>query len=245
MPRSGSTLQFNIAWKVVEAGQLGQRIEWRSSEDWAREDQELRNYANDKTVNVIKMHFPPDNVKELAETSSNVKFVYVHREIPDVVYSMQTKFKFSLARAIKRVSQALEAEKWLLNRPETQVLIQDYTQLLNKLPSAITDVSNFIDAKIASKTINALAAELSIESAYKRSRQSTPHFEHLRRRVNRLLGRKITFADDELLLHPNHVSEHRGQIGIGRHRLNADDLKTLQAAFGSRIDGILDDSRRH
>jgi len=104
MPRSGSTLQFNATWKVVEAAGTGKRVEWQSSADWADATDLLTELAASDTLNVVKMHFPPDNVKALAEANGAVRFVYVHRDIRDVIYSMKKKFKFTLSRAILRVS---------------------------------------------------------------------------------------------------------------------------------------------
>jgi len=240
MPRSGSTLQFNASWKTATAGGLGQRIEWRSSSDWEHADDELARMEAAPELNVIKMHFPPDSVKRLAEARGRVRFVYVHRDLLDVVYSMKTKFNFSLTHAIERVGHALDAERWLLARPEGEVLIQDYALLLNDLPEAVRQVAAFSGINLDDSVLAAISDELSIASAYEKSRQKAPRFEHLRRKISRLLGRKITFADDELMLHPNHVSEHRGQIGIGREKLSEAEIEALRSAFGDRVMGPAD-----
>lgn len=237
MPRSGSTLQFNISWKTATSGGLGKRVEWRSSSDWENADVELARMEAATDLHVIKMHFPPDSVKKLAEAGGSVRFVYVHRDLFDVVYSMRTKFNFSLAHAINRVSQALDAERWLLARPTDQVLIQDYALLLNNLPEAVRQVATFEGAQLDDSQLAAISEELSITSAYEKSRQKAPRFEHIRRKINRVIGRKITFANDELMLHPNHVSEHRGQIGVGLKKLSEAEVATIRSAFGDRIAG--------
>lgn len=241
MPRSGSTLQFNVAWKVAETGDAGKRVEWRSSDDWGKADSELAQMVADDRLLVLKMHFPPDNLMSLADQSDRVRFLYVHRDIRDVVYSMKTKFKFSLNHAVQRVTQALDVEKWLLERPSSQVLIQEYGLLLNDLPVAIAEVAGFIGADLDSAQVSRISEELSLDSAYDRSRSRKAPFEHLRRRINRLLGRKVAFADDELMLHPNHVSEHRGKIGIGEACLNPEELRVINEAFGTRAAGLVDD----
>ena len=240
MPRSGSTLQFNIAWKVATAARLGERVEWRSSNDWEYADAELAHMEAAPALHVIKMHFPPDSVKKLAERGGRVRFVYVHRDLYDVVYSMKAKFNFSLSHAIERVSHALEAEKWLLQRRREDVLIQDYSLLLNDLPEAVRQVAVFEGAALDDALLGSISEDLSIDSAYEKSRRKTPRFEHVRRKVSRLLGRKIAFADDELMLHPNHVSEHRGQIGIGRQMLHQGEIAAIRNAFGERVSGLND-----
>ena len=240
MPRSGSTLQFNIAWKTATAGGLGERVEWRSSNDWEHADKELARLEATPELHVVKMHFPPDNVKKLAESGGRVRFVYVHRDLFDVVYSMKTKFNFSLTHAIERISLALEAERWLMERPADRVLIQNYALLLNDLPKAVRQIAAFEGANLDENILDAISEELSINSAYEKSRQKTPRFEHLRRKISRLLRRKITFADEDLMLHPNHVSEHRGQIGIGREKLSKTEIAAVQSAFGDRVAGPAD-----
>ena len=59
MPRSGSTLQFNITWKIAVAGGLGERVEWRSSNDWENAHDELEKMEASPDLYVIKMHSPP------------------------------------------------------------------------------------------------------------------------------------------------------------------------------------------
>lgn len=238
MPRSGSTLQFNVTWKALEATGVGQRVEWQSSSDWSNATQQIREYAESDTSYVVKMHFPPDNIKEFAETFRSIRFIYVHRDIRDVIYSMKKKFRFSLPRAVLRISQSLELERWLLGRPNREVLIQEYRLLLDDLPTAIRQIAEFCDSPLNEYFIMQISDELSIEKAYNKSRKSPVRFEHWRRRLNRLLRREIAFADQQLMLHPNHVSEHRGQIGVGKLHLSSDELATIEHTFAERVDGL-------
>jgi len=238
MPRSGSTLQFNISWKVAAASGLGERVEWRSSNDWEYACDELARMEAAKKLHVVKMHFPPESVRRLAEEGGRVRFVYVHRDLFDVVYSMKTKFNFSLAHSIERVRHALNAEQWLIARPAGEVLIQDYSLLLDDLPTAVRQIATFEGADVDETKLDRISDELSISSAYEKSRRKTPKFEHFRRKINRLFGRKITFADRELMLHPNHVSEHRGMIGIGQTKLSASEIDVIRRAFPDRILGL-------
>lgn len=237
MPRSGSTLQFNISWKTAAAAGLGTQVEWRSSNDWENAATELAEMASASELFVVKMHFPSNSVRVLAEAGGKVRFVYVYRDLFDVVYSMKTKFNFSLSHAIKRLENALDVERWLLSRPSNDVLIQDYALLLHDLPEAVRQVATFEGASLPETVIAAISNELSIASAYEKSRQKTPRFEHLRRKINRLLRRKVIFADPKLMLHPNHVSEHRGQIGIGRKMLSPAEIAAVEKAFGDRTTG--------
>jgi hypothetical protein len=238
MPRSASTLQFNITWKLVEKANAGLRVDWRSSDDWKTAQLELLDMAESDKIHVVKMHFPPESVKQLAEESNKVKFVYVHRDVFDVVFSMKKKFKFSTARAIKRLRESLEVEAWLLKQNRDCVQFQEYEVLLNTLDVACSELMEFLSLELKTADILEISNELSLENAYDRSRRKTVRFEHLKRIFNRVLGRKIDFSDAELMLHPNHVSDHKGKMGIGREGLSEGEIQKVKKAFQARCNGM-------
>lgn len=239
MPRSGSTLQFNIAWKSAEIGNVGHKVEWRSSDAWAKADDELLRMARSLDVEVVKMHFPPQSVRALSEAGENIKFIYVHRDIFDVIYSMKATFNFSLSHAVRRVNESLSNEQWLLRRDSDVVLIQDYKSLRYQLASSIGAIAGFMGVELFGEDIAALERELCIDTAYQRSRKQCPKLEHFRRRATRVLGLRPKFADSELMLHPNHVSEHRGEVGVGRRMLSESEIAVIESTFGQRASGIM------
>ena len=236
MPRSGSTLQFNIVWQVMESAGLGRRVDWRIGSAWERASEELAAMAREQQSHVIKIHAVPEALKAIAdEAPHRIRFAYVHRDIRDVVVSLQSKFGYSVTKAIRRIGSSVELEEWLARRPPGHVLVQDYERLLTRLPEAVGEVARFFGAELSAPEIARIAAELDINKAYARSRARKVPFEGIRRRLNFLLGRKTAFADDELMLHPGHVSEHRGQIGIWRERLTGNDLAAVESMFEARI----------
>lgn len=235
MPRSASTLQFNIAWKIVETARIGRKVEWRSAADWDNAGEELSHMALSETMHVIKTHSPPAPIRQLAQTTDCVRFIYVHRDIRDVVVSMKVKFDFTLSRAIRRISESIQLERWLAEHSRSSVLVQDYQTLLVELPEAIEEISRYLGAGLTKEKIARISAELDIRIAYQKSRTKRLMFEHLRRRVNMVLGRKMNFADDELMLHPEHVSAHRGEIGIWKSSLTPEELAVIEKHFGPRI----------
>lgn len=235
MPRSGSTLQFNITWKLAVAGSVGSRVEWRSQSDWESSVEELMTMAHSRELYVIKMHSIPSSLSQLAQSSGKVKFVYVHRDIRDVVVSMKVKFNYTLNKAIRRINDTLELEKWLSQLPQGSVLVQDYEKLLRSLPQAIKEIADFLGIPAEEKTISSIRDELDIASAYSRSRAKQVPFEHIRRKIKFLLGKKATFADNELMLHPGHVSSHKGEIGIWENTLTENEISIIERHFGPRI----------
>ncbi|PZT91817.1 MAG: hypothetical protein DI637_01420 [Citromicrobium sp.] len=235
MPRSASTLQFNLAWQIVEHAKLGTRVEWRPSSEWEGATDEIVKLAESSKYHVVKMHFPPKSIREYAESSDRLHFVYVHRDIRDVIASMQIKFAFSITHAISRVRDALETEHWLQNGPKGKVLVQEYQLLLTDLSAAMEQLSSFVSANLDDAQKAQLLNELGIDSAYEKSRQKRVPFEHFRRRIGRLLGMKTVFADEKLMLHPNHVSAHKGEMGIWQTALDQSDVELIEAQFGDRI----------
>lgn len=235
MPRSGSTLQFNVVWQVAEAAGTGGRVDWRIGSDWERRGEHLAAMAEDERLHVLKMHALPDVLRRLAETSGGVRFVYVHRDIRDVVASLRIKFGYGIPKAIRRLGESVALEGWLAVRPEGEVLVQDYALLLTALPEAVREVADFLGARLPEAEVARIAGALGIDRAYVRSRARKVAFEGVRRRLNFLLGRGAVFADRELMLHPEHVSEHRGQIGIWRERLSPPEIEAIEEALGPRI----------
>ncbi|WP_162308081.1 sulfotransferase domain-containing protein [Segeticoccus rhizosphaerae] len=191
--------------------------------------------ASDDQYYVLKSHFLPDVIRERAESDPRFEFVYVCRDIRDVVYSMKLKFNFSLSRALARVGDALTVESWLTNGPRGRVLTQDYEVLLTDLRRAVQEVADFVGVKLTADTVDALVAELNIDAAFQKSRSRRVPLEHWRRRANRLLGRQVQFADKELMLHPQHVSKHKGKIGAWATGLDAHEVAAIEARFGDRI----------
>jgi hypothetical protein len=87
MPRSGSTLQFQLTAHLVEQAGLGARVEWVRPEEFPR----LREkYARHGGWKVFKTHVCTADVQ--AEFAAhNAKGVYVSRDIRDVVVSRMRK----------------------------------------------------------------------------------------------------------------------------------------------------------
>ena len=236
MPRSGSTLQFNVAWKAVTLAGVGHRVEWMPGSEIERQSQRLSDFVADDAVWVMKTHRPPESVRELIEQRDEVRVLYVHRDIRDVVYSMKVKFKFTSARAVSRVRESLEVEEWLRTLPSEKVLVQRYEDLVSQLDREIASVAQFLGAQLADEMVVDLSRELGIDEAYRRGRARRVRFEHLRRWAARLRRGRAVFADDELMLHPNHVSEHMGRPGVGKECLSPAELAEVEHHFHERIE---------
>lgn len=237
MPRSGSTLQFNMAAALLETKNSSAKVEWRKSSEWSHYVSDLLRLADDADPYVVKMHFPPPKVRELAEFNVGIRIVYIHRDVRDVVASMQIKFGHSLPAAIRRVKQSLGVEMWLRQIPKVEkVFVQEYESLFRDMACGLDGLANFLESPVSQTYRETLLERFDIDVAYKRSRKKKVSFERARRRLAFLLNRSVKFADEELMLHPNHVSEHKGSPGIWREHFSRQELKKIQQELGGRIE---------
>lgn len=87
MPRSGSTLQFQLTAHLVERAGLGRRVEWVVADEFPR----LRaRHGADEGWKVFKTHVCTDEMRAEFE-ASNARGVYVFRDVRDVVVSRMRK----------------------------------------------------------------------------------------------------------------------------------------------------------
>lgn len=235
MPRSGSTLQFNVVWKILEFASLGEKVPWRRNDDWDSANNELREMALSEQCYAIKIHAVSDTIRNIARETGRVRYVYVHRDLRDVFVSMQVKFDMSPQKAITRIRGSLQLEDYLASLKPQSVLCQPYVSLFQNLPDAIVEISSFLKAELSLKQFEAILSDVNIDIAYTKSRKRKVPFEHLRRRISTLLRIKTAFSDEQLMLHPKHVSEHKGQIGIWKTKLNKEHQAMLKEEFGERI----------
>ena len=160
MPRSGSTLQFNMVWKCVNSANQGERLEWQAASTWENQRSELLSAVADSRIFVMKIHKVPKVLKDIAEEDGRVRFVYIHRDIRDVVYSMKVKFNFSVAHALARVGDSAGLEEWLVAGPEGAVLVQEYEDVFADPLGALQQVDNWIGTSLDPKGLARIHREL-------------------------------------------------------------------------------------
>jgi hypothetical protein len=233
MPRSASTLQSNIAKCILESSGLGKREEW--SINWQKDLPNVLRMIEDEKVFLFKTHSVTDEILGLASSyPDKVSFLVSYRDVRDVAASMMIKFDYSFDKAVERIGQSIRnIEKLRLS--DCRVLEQRYQELRHGLEGAVGNVNAFLSAGLEEETLKTIAFDLNIEKAYSKSRVKRIPFEGLRRRFAFLFKTKFPYADSEMMLHVNHVSEHKGRTGFWEDYLTAVEASSLSQKFSGWV----------
>jgi hypothetical protein len=229
MPRSASTLQSNIAKFILENSNIGEREEW--SIDWQKDLINSQKMIEDEKVYLLKTHWVTDDVLKLAARyPDKVSFLISYRDIRDVAVSMMVKFDYSFDKAVNRIELAIQNIE-RIRLTGCRVLEQTYHTLRYELESAVMDVNEFLLAGLSADLLEKVVSELDIEKAYIKSRLKKIPFEGVRRKLAFLFKTKFPYADSEMMLHANHVSEHKGETGVWKNKLNQEQVTILEKQF--------------
>jgi hypothetical protein len=226
MPRSGSTLQFNVISEVLNSKGKGRKVDWASPKQIVKDAAQYEEYAKDtSSYYIVKSHEPPEFLFGLC--AENVFYVYVDREPKDAIASMKVKFNYSVPQGIRKVSSSWQLKDRICGLGSGQYLLQDYVKLRDELPIEISRVAAFFGIVLTEQELLQITEKLSLDKAYDRSRKKRLPFEHLWRRVCIGLGLPVRFADDELRLHPKHVSDHKGASEIWQKILTPEEVELI------------------
>lgn len=233
MPRSASTLQSNIAKFILENSNAGEREEW--SIDWQKDLINLQKMIEDEKVYLLKTHWVTDDVLKMAgKHPDKVSFLVSYRDVRDVAVSMMIKFDYSFDKAVNRIELAIQNIE-RIRLTDCRVLEQTYHTLRYELESAVMDVNEFLLTDLNADSLEKIVSELDIEKAYIKSRMKKIPFEGVRRKLAFLFKTKFPYADSEMMLHANHVSEHKGETGVWRSQLNQEQVTMMENKFEAWI----------
>lgn len=196
MPRSGSTLQFQITAKLVEDSGLGKRIEWCEHFDFPKIREKYLEYRGWK---VFKVHIPTNEM--LAEfRKQNAMGVYIFRDLRDAMASNIRK---------KKVESDPEARKklikrWSINWVEyyntwvgfPEVLVSKYEQVVSNLAGEVKRIAGHLGISLKESEYIKIASEFTLSKQVARIEE---------------LNKDGVPCDPRSLLHINHI--HSGEIG--------------------------------
>jgi len=194
MPRSGSTLQYQIVKACLE---LNDNVEVHG---WLEEDEYESFFKSCKKSNglttLIKIH----NFHNLFKDNrlfSNSKFIYVHRDVRDVFISQMNKMEKSFNEILLSdffVDIHFHFYKWL-NFPNSYRTT--YKRLMENMTKEVQNITFFLDLNISEVQVQGIVEDLSIDNQLKKIRN---------------LDSDEIF-DKQTLLHPNHInSGEQGQF---------------------------------
>jgi hypothetical protein len=168
MPRSGSTLQFQLTAHLVEHAARGARVEWVAPEEFPR----LRErYAGHAGWKVFKSHHcTPEMAAELEAGSARA--VYVFRDVRDVVVSRMRKRgqPFDRIWNTDLLEQALTAfDRWT---SLSAVLVSRYEELVADVPAEVARIAAHLGIAMGPEQCKSVASEYTVARQRERIRDA-------------------------------------------------------------------------
>ena len=204
MPRSGSTVQFQLTAHLVEHAGLGSRVEWVRPEEFPA----LRaKCAATRGWKVFKTHRCTPEMRAEFD-AGNAKGVYVFRDVRDVLASRMRKagVTFDHLWESRFLEQVLTGfDRWT---SIAAVLVSRYEEMVADVPGEVGRIAAHLGIAVAPDECERVASEYTVARQRERIRQA-----EVTGRLQRLPGRSVLY-DPVSNLHVDHIRS--GQSGEWR-----------------------------
>lgn len=212
MPRSGSTLQYNIAAELVERLGIGRREIWTDDHDSYFADRPAK-----AELTVFKSHVLSVSVQRLLSEGRAVAATS-YRDIRDVTASWQFMIgrPLSSAQAVRFTGKAIDDFTQWESLPPESVLVSRYETLIQDIPAEISRIAELLGLSIGSEDVEAISGSVDARSMKARLRNLRPDD----------LDSSGSFVyDRKTLLHLNHLNG--GEIGRYERELSRPVVRKL------------------
>lgn len=208
MPRSGSTLHYQIACAVVERTGLGRGLGW----NW---DALLAAKSAPRPRGVVKVHDPNPEVEATLD-HDDTRFLYSFRDIRDAAASFVDTFGHAERNAFRvRIREWVRWFDHFASRPH--VMLSRYEDFANGergIGRETRRVADFLGAPLPAGVEQRIAESLTIE----------------RQRERIASADQVAPWDPVSLLHRNHIRDARS--GKWKDRLSAESLAIIDEEAG-------------
>ncbi len=216
MSRSGSTVQYQACCSLVERYGLGERS-LEGGYGWLTEKMLTR----ERPVAVCKAHEPIEEVESRCSPGM-VRWVYAHRDVRDVVVSLQQKTRVRLAgeelRGLVRDRLVGPGRYW---ESKPGVVVSRYEDLRDRLVGELEKIAGAVlggfGIEVEGGALREIAGELSLERA-----------KAVMATVDAGAGKGW---DERTRLHHNHVADARS--GKWREALDEGQLAIIEEEAGA------------
>jgi len=201
MPRSGSTVQFQLTAHLVERAGLGARVEWVRPQEFPRLREKYAGHAGWK---VFKTHACTAEIRAECE-AGNAKAVYVFRDVRDVLVSRMKKGggTFEQLWATGFLDRLLTGfDQWT---GLAAVLISRYDEMVADMSGEVRRIAAHLGISVNRDECEQIASEYTVPLQRKRIREAEADG-----RLQRAPGSAVSY-DPVSNLHVNHI----GSGGIG------------------------------
>lgn len=220
MPRSGSTLQFQITAQLIEEAGLGKRIETVRPTEFGK----LRKqYAADPAWKVFKAHTCTDKMEKEFQRQ-NAAGVYVYRDLRDVVLSTMRKSEKTFDELWDMGFLEDRFEEYRRWTALPRVLVSRYETIIADLPAEVQRIAAHLGMALSAEAAQRIAADHSLERQRERIAAAVKNGD-LRAGVVQGI-----YYNPTTNLHANHI--HEGAIGGWKKVLSREQVERLEAKAG-------------
>ena len=232
MPRSGSTLQYNIARLLVTKLQIGFAEGFISKKGLERSKTKLLDWETSTLYHVIKSHIIHP---EWMETSSmNRCYLYIYRDIRDVAVSIKNKFGHEGNKLILSLDNAIDGyEKISKMRGKNNICWQKYEDVVRDIPTAIMEQASFLKLKPDHQVKREIVQECNIDHVNKIIQKLQGNYRTKLCSFFRKLHMPVNNFDSESLYHPDHISKNNGAIGGWKSELSKEEVDIIESRYNS------------
>ena len=220
MVRSGSTLQYNMAARLLGTKSDFEKIGFLGDINDSVHLERIEKFKiRTNGTALLKTHSFP---KEIEFYESSVYVLFCYRDFRDIAASIKKKWGWSFDVIIKRLDNLILLEESIMKLPN--VLSQSYDTLFNSPDIAIQEMANFLNLVITSSDVIAFKEQLSVSAIRDEVRMTT--FA----KIKKSIFKKVDF-DQDTLLHQNHISKTKGQKGDWKNQFSQKEIDILHTRY--------------
>jgi len=221
MQRSGSTLQFQLAARLLEDAGRGRRLEWVPPAEFPALRDRL---AGDSGWKVFKSHLCTEAMAAELRSGRGAG-LHVHRDLRDVMVSAmrkyETEFEDLWDGGFLR-GCLLNDRRWT-RLP--RVLVSRYDDLVADPAAEVERIARHLDVAVDRRAAERLAADFGVERQARRIEEA-----RLAGRLRRAHGNAEAWFDPETNLHTDHLAG--GVTGGWRSILTPEQVGAVEARAG-------------
>ncbi|MBC8430512.1 MAG: sulfotransferase domain-containing protein [Desulfobacterales bacterium] len=193
MPRSGSTVHYQLTKEIVESNNVGKGLGWVEPEQFPKLQS---NFMNDNRFLVIKCHSYINGAQDLV-SRGEAKAIYVYRDLRDVIVSIMNKNKTSFRHVMQSGfihSILQEYDNW---NKLNDIFVAKYENMIKDLAQETLKIAKYIGVDLDKSSAVKIAGKYTIEQQVKRIQSFDYNTYGVRAGKNNY--------DPDFLLHDNHI----------------------------------------
>lgn len=165
MPRSGSTLQYNLVRGIVEAMGKGRGEGFFTPQQADQLCDQYMQWAEDSKFHIIKTQQLFDGLTPLLETGKT-KLCYTYRDLRDVAASFERRFKCE-GKDLFRILDDIVQDFYTIQQIDNLISVQ-YEKMTANIDAVTAQMATALNLAPTQAEINDIAQEFSFEKAQKK-----------------------------------------------------------------------------